>query len=193
MTTQDKGIGSRRFIVALPLLVFIALAALLFFRLGSGDPSRLPSALIGKPAPSLSLSALDGLMRDGAPVPGLDPSKFKGQITLVNVWASWCLPCHAEHPQLMRLAADRRLQLVGINYKDAAENARRFLGRYGNPFSAVGVDQNGRSAIEWGVYGVPELFLIGRDGRIAYKQVGPITDETLPELTREIEKALRAS
>jgi cytochrome c biogenesis protein CcmG/thiol:disulfide interchange protein DsbE len=193
MMTQGKGIGLRRVVVALPLLVFIALAALLFFRLGSGDPSRLPSALIGKPAPSLSLSALDGLMRDGAPVPGLDPSKFKGQITLVNVWASWCLPCHAEHPQLMRLAADRRLQLVGINYKDAAENARRFLGRYGNPFSAVGVDQNGRSAIEWGVYGVPELFLIGRDGRIAYKQVGPITDETLPELTREIEKALGPS
>jgi cytochrome c biogenesis protein CcmG/thiol:disulfide interchange protein DsbE len=193
MMTQGKGIGSRRVVVALPLLVFIALAALLFFRLGSGDPSRLPSALIGKPAPSLSLSALDGLMRDGAPVPGLDPSKFKGQITLVNVWASWCLPCHAEHPQLMRLAADRRLQLVGINYKDAAENARRFLGRYGNPFSAVGVDQNGCSAIEWGVYGVPELFLIGRDGRIAYKQVGPITDETLPELTREIEKALGPS
>ncbi|HEY4863427.1 MAG TPA: DsbE family thiol:disulfide interchange protein [Xanthobacteraceae bacterium] len=193
MMTQGKGIGSRRVVVALPLLIFIALAALLFFRLGSGDPSRLPSALIGKPAPSLSLSALDGLMRDGAPVPGLDPSKFKGQITLVNVWASWCLPCHAEHPQLMRLAADRRLQLVGINYKDAAENARRFLGRYGNPFSAVGVDQNGRSAIEWGVYGVPELFLIGRDGRIAYKQVGPITDETLPELTREIEKALGPS
>jgi cytochrome c biogenesis protein CcmG/thiol:disulfide interchange protein DsbE len=193
MMTQGKGIGSRRVVVALPLLIFIALASLLFFRLGSGDPSRLPSALIGKPAPSLSLSALDGLMRDGAPVPGLDPSKFKGQITLVNVWASWCLPCHAEHPQLMRLAADRRLQLVGINYKDAAENARRFLGRYGNPFSAVGVDQNGRSAIEWGVYGVPELFLIGRDGRIAYKQVGPITDETLPELTREIEKALGPS
>jgi cytochrome c biogenesis protein CcmG/thiol:disulfide interchange protein DsbE len=193
MMTQGKGIGSRRVVVALPLLVFIALMALLFFRLGSGDPSRLPSALIGKPAPSLFLSALDGLMRDGAPVPGLDPSKFKGQITLVNVWASWCLPCHAEHPQLMRLAADRRLQLVGINYKDAAENARRFLGRYGNPFSAVGVDQNGRSAIEWGVYGVPELFLIGRDGRIIYKQVGPITDETLPELMREIEKALRAS
>ena len=93
----------------------------------------------------------------------------------------------------MRLAADRRLRLVGINYKDAAENARRFLGRYGNPFSAVGVDQNGRSAVEWGVYGVPELFLIGRDGRIAYKQVGPITDETLPELTREIEKALGPS
>jgi cytochrome c biogenesis protein CcmG/thiol:disulfide interchange protein DsbE len=192
MMTSGKGMGSR-FLVALPLLVFLALAGLLFFRLGSGDPSRLPSALIGKPAPSLSLSALDGLTRDGAPVPGLDGSKFIGQITLVNVWASWCVPCHAEHPQLMRLAADRRLQLVGINYKDASENARRFLGRYGNPFSAVGVDKNGRSAIEWGVYGVPESFLIGRDGRIAYKQVGPITNETLPELEREIEKALAPS
>ena len=193
MMTQGKGIGSRRIIVALPLLIFITLAALLFFRLGSGDPSRLPSALIGKSAPALSLSALDGLMRDGAPVPGLDSAQFKGQITLVNVWASWCLPCQTEHPQLMRLAADRRLRLVGINYKDAAENARRFLGRYGNPFAAVGVDETGRSAIEWGVYGVPELFLIGRDGRIAYKQVGPITDETLPALESEIEKALSPS
>jgi cytochrome c biogenesis protein CcmG, thiol:disulfide interchange protein DsbE len=193
MSKQDKEIGSRRLVVALPLLAFLALAGLLFFRLGSGDPSRLPSALIGKPAPSLSLSALNGLTRDGTPVPGLDPSQFTGQITLVNVWASWCVPCHAEHPQLMRLAADRRLQLVGINYKDATENARRFLGRYGNPFSAVGVDENGRSAIEWGVYGVPESFLIGRDGRIAYKQVGPITNETLPELEREIEKALAPS
>jgi cytochrome c biogenesis protein CcmG/thiol:disulfide interchange protein DsbE len=192
MMTRGKGTGSR-FVVALPLLIFLALAGLLFFRLGSGDPSRLPSALIGKPAPSLSLSALDGLTHDGAPVPGLDPSQFTGQITLVNVWASWCVPCHAEHPQLMRLAADRRLQLVGINYKDATENARRFLGRYGNPFSAVGVDENGRSAVEWGVYGVPESFLIGRDGRIAYKQVGPITNETLPELEREIEKALAPS
>jgi cytochrome c biogenesis protein CcmG, thiol:disulfide interchange protein DsbE len=193
MLTGSSDLASRRLLVALPFLVFIALTVLLFLRLGSGDPSRLPSALIGKPAPSLSFAALDGLMRDGAPVPGLDPSQFKGRITLVNVWASWCLPCQTEHPQLMRLAADRRLQLVGINYKDASENARRFLGRYGNPFAAVGVDQDGRSAIEWGVYGVPELFLIGRDGRIAYKQVGPITDETLPALEHEIEKALGRS
>jgi cytochrome c biogenesis protein CcmG/thiol:disulfide interchange protein DsbE len=193
MLTGNSALALRRLLVALPFLVFIALAVLLFLRLGSGDPSRLPSALIGKPAPSLSLSALDGLTRDGAPVPGLDSSQFKRQITLVNVWASWCLPCQTEHPQLMRLAADPRLQLVGINYKDATENARRFLGRYGNPFAAVGVDQDGRSAIEWGVYGVPELFLIGRDGRIAYKQVGPITDETLPALEREIEKALGRS
>src|SRR5262249_3486966 len=150
--------------------------------LGSGDPSRLPSALIGKPAPSLSLAALDGLLRDGVPVPGFDLASLKGRVTLVNVWASWCVPCQAEHAQLMQLAADQRLQLVGINYKDTTDNARRFLGRYGNPFAVVGVDRDGRSAIEWGVYGVPESFLIGRDGRIAYKQVGPITEETLPSL-----------
>ncbi len=202
--TPEPARTSRRFLAALPLLFFLALAGLLFFRLlalsgflffhlGSGDPSRLPSALIGKPAPALSLAALDGLLRDGKPVPGLDPVQFKGEVTLVNVWASWCVPCHAEHPQLMQLASDQRLRLIGINYKDATENARRFLGRYGNPFAAVGVDQDGRSAIEWGVYGVPETFLIGRDGRIAYKQVGPITDESLPLLTREIEKALAGS
>src|SRR5262245_52916375 len=148
MSTREKNI-SRRLAVAVPLVVFLALAGLLFFRLGSGDPSRLPSALIGKPAPSLSLAALQGLLREGAQVPGLDPAIFKGQVTLVNVWASWCGPCQAEHPQLTRLAADRRLQLVGINYKDTIENARRFLGRYGNPFAAVGVDRDGRSAIEW--------------------------------------------
>ena len=91
---------------------------------------------------------------------------------------------------LEQLARDRRFTLVGINYKDSAENARRFLGRYGNPFAAVGVDQGGRAAIEWGVYGVPETFLVGRDGKIAYKQIGPINERTLVQLMAEIEKAL---
>jgi len=180
----------RRLIITLPLLGFIALSGLLFFRLGSGDPSQLPSALIGKPAPSLSLVALEGLTRDNTQVPGLDPASFQGQVTLVNVWASWCVPCHAEHPQLVRIAADTRLRLIGINYKDKSENARRFLGRYGNPFAAVGVDAGGRAAIEWGVYGVPETFIVGRDGKIAYKHVGPITDENFSLVKREIEKAL---
>jgi cytochrome c biogenesis protein CcmG, thiol:disulfide interchange protein DsbE len=180
---------SRRLWLLLPLGVFLGLVALLFVRLGSGDPSRIPSALIGKPAPALALPPLDGLLREGAPVPGLEPTQFAGRLTVVNVWASWCVPCHTEHPQLMRLGADPRVQLVGINYKDVTENARRFLGRYGNPFAAVGVDANGRSAIEWGVYGVPETFVVGRDGRIAYKLVGPITEENLPQLEREIEKA----
>ncbi len=180
----------RRLLIALPLLGFVALAVLFFRGLESGDPSRLPSALIGRPAPNLSLPALEGLMRENTQVPGLDPSKFQGRVTLVNVWASWCIPCRTEHPQLERLATDPRFQLVGINYRDSAENARRFLGRYGNPFAAVGVDTDGRAAIEWGVYGVPETFLIGRDGRILYKHVGPIVEETVPLVQREIEKAL---
>ena len=180
----------RRLLIALPLLGFVALAVLFFRGLESGDPSRLPSVLIGRPAPNLSLPALEGLMRENTQVPGLDPSKFQGRVTLVNVWASWCIPCRTEHPQLERLATDPRFQLVGINYRDSAENARRFLGRYGNPFAAVGVDTDGRAAIEWGVYGVPETFLIGRDGRILYKHVGPIVEETVPLVQREIEKAL---
>jgi cytochrome c biogenesis protein CcmG/thiol:disulfide interchange protein DsbE len=179
----------RRLVVLMPLLIFAALTALFFFRLGTGDPSRLPSALIGKPAPALALPPLEGLMSEGKSVPGLDPAAFSGRVTLINVWASWCVPCRDEHPYLTKLAGDRRLTLVGINYKDAPENARRFLGRFGNPFAAVGVDQGGRATIEWGVYGVPETFLVGRDGKIAYKQVGPIDEQALARLMAEIEKA----
>ncbi len=180
-------------LVLLPLLSFLALAALFFFRLGSGDPSRIPSALIGQPAPQTTLAPLDGLTRDGAEVPGLAPASFAGQVTLVNVWASWCVPCHDEVPYLDQLSRDSRIRLVGINYKDQADNARRFIGRYGNPFAAVGVDPGGRAAIEWGVYGVPETFVIGRDTRIAYKLVGPISEGNLQaQLMPAIEKALAA-
>lgn len=172
--------GRRRSLwVALPLIAFAVLAALFWFRLGSGDPSRIPSALIGRAAPPTVLPPLEGLAGDSGPVPGLDPAVFRGKVSLVNVWASWCVPCHAEAPLLVQLAADRGLQMVGINYKDAADNARRFLGRYGNPFAVVGVDGNGRAAIEWGVYGVPETFVVGRDGAIVAKLVGGITPENV--------------
>ena len=182
----------RRVLVLLPLVVFIALAALFFFRLGS-DPARIPSALIGRPVPATDLPAIDGLVRDGIPVPGINSADFKGSVTLVNVWASWCVPCHDEVPYLERLAQDKRVRLVGINYKDQTDNARRFIGRYGNPFSAVGTDANGRAAIDWGVYGVPETFVVGRDGRIAYKLVGPITAENFDsQLKPAIEKSLSA-
>ena len=177
----------------LPLIFFGALAALFLLRLYGGDPSKLPSALIGQPAPQTALPALEGLTRDGTAVPGLDPRALKGKVSVVNVWASWCVPCHDEAPLLTELGKDKRLQLVGINYKDAAENARRFLGRYGNPFSVVGVDGNGRASIEWGVYGVPETFIVGRDGTIVYKLVGPITPENFDSVLKvEIEKALKA-
>ena len=184
----------RRLAVLLPLVLFLALAALFLFRLGAGDPSKLPSALIGRPVPATPLPPLAGLNRDGAPVPGIASDSFKDEVTVVNVWSSWCVPCHEEAPLLMTLAQDKRIRIVGINYKDKPENARRFIGRYGNPFAAVGTDTNGRASIDWGVYGVPETFVVGRDGRIAYKLVGPITAANLEAaLKPQLEKALAAA
>ena len=196
MTEQVTSAASpqrRSWLMVLPLIVFLALAALFWLRLGDGDPSRIPSALIGHPAPQTSLPPLQGLLRNGAQVPGLDPANFKGKISVVNVWASWCVPCHEEAPLLAELAKDSRLQLIGINYKDASDSARRFLSRYGNPFASVGVDGDGRAAIEWGVYGVPETFVVGREGTIVYKMVGPVTAENIDSVLKvEIEKALKA-
>ena len=181
----------RRLIVLLPLLVFLAIAALFLYRLGSGDPSKLPSALIGRPVPDTPLPPIPGLARDGVPVPGVTNADFKGGVSLVNVWASWCVPCHDEAPLLTKLAEDKRIRIIGINYKDQPENARRFIGRYGNPFAAVGTDSNGRASIDWGVYGVPETFVIDRDGRVAYKLVGPITPANLETILKpQLEKAL---
>jgi cytochrome c biogenesis protein CcmG, thiol:disulfide interchange protein DsbE len=181
----------RNFLVALPLVGFLALAALFYVGLGAGDPSRLPSALIGKPVPPTELPPVPGLEVNGKAVPGLSNATFAGSVSLVNVWASWCVPCHDEAPLLEALGKDKRIKLLGINYKDAPDNARRFLNRYGNPFAATGRDENGRASIDWGVYGVPETFLIGRDGRIAYKLIGPITAENLRStLMPQIEKAL---
>jgi cytochrome c biogenesis protein CcmG/thiol:disulfide interchange protein DsbE len=167
-----------RLIVVVPLILFAGLTAIF---------------LIGHPVPQTALPPIAGLKRDGAGVPGIDPASFKGAVTVVNVWASWCVPCHDEAPLLLELAQDQRLRVIGINYKDDADNARRFLGRYGNPFAAAGADQNGRAAIEWGVYGVPETFVIGRDARIAYQLVGPITPENFQSiLVPQIDKALAA-
>jgi cytochrome c biogenesis protein CcmG, thiol:disulfide interchange protein DsbE len=192
-TSNNDAPRTSRWLVALPLIAFAGLAALFWFRLGSGDPSRIPSALIGRPAPQTALPALEGLLNNGTQVPGLDPSVFKGKVSIVNVWASWCVPCHDEAPLLTELSQDRRLQIVGINYKDSADNARRFLGRYGNPFGMVGVDANGRASIEWGVYGVPETFVVGREGKIVYKLVGPLTPDNVDTVLRaEIDKALNA-
>lgn len=190
-SSENSGKKLRNILLLLPLIVFLALAALFIYRLGAGDPSRIPSALIGQPAPATDLPPLPGLERDGKAVPGLNNTTFQGAVTLVNVWASWCVPCHDEVPFLEKLAKDKRIQLVGINYKDASDNARRFLNRYGNPFVATGRDDAGRTSIDWGVYGVPETFLVGRDGRIAYKLVGPITADNLAQvLEPEIEKAV---
>ena len=200
MTVTDKpaeeksAVMRRRILVLVPLVAFLALAGLFMLRLIAGDPSRIPSVLIGRTAPATNLPPLRGLTRAGREVPGLDSTAFAGEVTLLNVWASWCVPCRDEAALLMVLAADRRIRITGMNYKDQPENAIRFLARYGNPFVANGVDANGRAAIEWGVYGVPESFLVGRDGRIAYKLIGPITPENLDNtLKPEIEKTLAAS
>ena len=170
-----------RLLVLLPLVAFLALAALFYGRLFSGDPSRVPSALIGRQAPAIDLPALEGLTREGQPVPGLTSAALMGEVTVLNVFASWCVPCRDEHPFLVELSKMPGFRLVGLNYKDDAANARRFLGRFGNPYAAVGVDANGRTAIDWGVYGVPETFVIGKDGRIAYKYIGPIDAQGLKE------------
>ena len=181
----------RRILVLVPLAVFLGLTALFLVRLFSGDPSRIPSALIGRLAPAVDLPSVAGLERNGKPIPGISAADFRGNVTVVNVWASWCVPCHDEAPFLLELAGDTRIRLVGINYKDQPDNARRFLNRYGNPFTASGADHNGRAAIEWGVYGVPETFVVGRDARITYKLIGPITPENLETALRPaIDKAL---
>ncbi|MCB1534254.1 MAG: DsbE family thiol:disulfide interchange protein [Rhodoblastus sp.] len=195
MTTQDQNetqnARPRMWVALVPLAAFAAIAALFFFRLGAGDPSKLPSALIGKPAPDIALPALESLAGPNGAVPGIDPAAFKGAVTIVNVWASWCVPCHEEAPLFMKVAQDNRIRVVGVNYKDQPEKALNFLKRYGNPFAAVGVDANGRAGIEWGVYGVPETFIVGRDGMIAYKLVGPLTPDNIDTVLRkEIDKAL---
>ncbi len=167
-------------IFLVPLLLFGALALVFAAGLFSGDSSKVPSALIGKPAPAITLTALDGLQREGRPVPAFGMADLAaGRATIVNVFASWCAPCRVEHPFLVALADSPavkagKVAVVGMNHKDEAENARRFLGALGNPYSAVGVDRSGRAAIEWGVYGVPETFVIGGDGRILEKHVGPL-------------------
>jgi cytochrome c biogenesis protein CcmG/thiol:disulfide interchange protein DsbE len=160
-----------------PALIFAAVVLMFAFALQKGDPSKLPSALIGKPAPALDLPPLDGLaLAGGQPAVGLTRQALTaGKVSVVNFWASWCGPCVEEHPLLVKLSGNPDIHLYGINYKDAAVNARRFLGRYGNPFSTVGVDANGRAAIDWGVYGMPETFVIDGQGVITYKHVGPLT------------------
>jgi len=175
-----------------PLAIFMVLAALFAFALRAGDPSKLPSALIGKMAPPTELKPLEGLI-DGAgrPVGGFTSLDLaQGEVSVVNFWASWCIPCVEEHPVLVRLKEKTGVRVFGINYKDQPAAARRFLGRYGNPFVAVGADGNGRTAIEWGVYGMPETFIVDGKGRIAYRHVGPITAEALEA---KIVPAIRAA
>jgi cytochrome c biogenesis protein CcmG, thiol:disulfide interchange protein DsbE len=176
----------------LPLVLFALLAALFLVRLLSGDASRLPSALIGKPAPEFDLPALEGLDR----TPGLAAADLrKGHVSLVNIFASWCAPCRQEHAVLMSISRDEKLkamgvELYGLSYKDETANALSFLQEGGNPYQRVGVDPAGRTAIDFGVYGVPETFVVKGDGTIAFKFVGPLTPSAVATtLLPAIEKA----
>lgn len=170
-----------RMIVVAPLILFVGLAIVFGFSLKSADPSKLPSALIGKPVPAIDFPALADVEVKGKPVPGVTAEDLSGGgVTVVNFWASWCGPCVQEHPLLVELAR-RGVKVVGVNYKDPAPGGRRFLDKYGNPFAAVGTDASGRGAIEWGVYGMPETFVIDGKGRIAHKHVGAITEQSLAE------------
>ncbi|WP_025658141.1 DsbE family thiol:disulfide interchange protein [Rhizobium sp. IBUN] len=190
--TNSAKRGFGRYAVALiPLVVFAGIAATAAKMLYDQDVhgkniSEIPSALIGTKAPALNLPPLEG-----ANLPALTDSAIKGKLTLVNVFASWCIPCRDEHPILMQLAKDSRLNVVAINYKDKNDNALRFLGELGNPFTAIGVDPKGQAAIDWGVYGIPESYLVAPDGTILYKRVGPFDDVSLREgLFPAVETAL---
>jgi cytochrome c biogenesis protein CcmG/thiol:disulfide interchange protein DsbE len=186
---DDRKPRKLKLIYLLPLGLFLSLALIFLLRLESGgDPSAIPSALVGQPAPPFDLPALEG-----AGVPGLARADLDGQVTVVNIFASWCGPCRVEHPQLVALAKDARIRVVGIDYKDQPANALRFLNELGNPFAAIGVDTRGRIAIDWGVYGVPETFVVDRAGIIRFKFIGPLSAETVEgALMPVIEAALAA-
>lgn len=189
---EGAGTRTRLILAALPLAIFLGLALIFWTQLNSGrDISEIPSALIGSKAPWRDLEPLAGATRNGVAVPALTAESVKGKLTLVNFWASWCVPCRQEHPVVLSLSKDPRLTVVGVNYKDGNENALRFLGELGNPYFAIGLDPVGKMAIDWGVYGIPETYLVGPDGTILYKKVGPLDDKSLKDgLYPAIEKAL---
>jgi cytochrome c biogenesis protein CcmG/thiol:disulfide interchange protein DsbE len=172
-----------------PLVLFLGLVALLFYGLGT-DPRKVPSPLVGKPAPEFSLPAL------------LDPDRtvssadLDGKVTLLNVWFSSCVSCRAEHRELMRIAREGGVQIVGLNWKDDKEAAVEMLRQFGNPYSLIAVDEAGRVGIDWGVYGAPETFVVDPEGIIRYKQIGPIDqgvwEQTLRPLVEKIKEEGRA-
>ena len=181
--------------VIFPVVIFAAIAAAFTYALMTADPSKLPSALVGRSVPDVSFEALPDVTNNGKALRGVAPADLaKGKVTVVNFWASWCVPCATELPLLIELKKQADVNVVSVNYKDQQEAAQRFLAEYGNPFSAIGVDPRGRGAIEWGVYGMPETFVVSGDGKIAYKHIGEITSENLKQkLLPAIEAAKQAT
>lgn len=175
----------KRLLFLVPLVAFAVLAG--YFAIGlTKDPHKIPSALLDRPMPPFDLPPLANRKE------GLSTDQIKGKVALVNVFASWCVPCRIEHPLLMRLAAEGRIPVYGINYKDKPEDATKWLAELGDPYGRIGADRDGRAGIDWGVYGVPETFVIDREGRIRYKQVGQLSPEVLRDtilpLVRKLEQ-----
>jgi cytochrome c biogenesis protein CcmG/thiol:disulfide interchange protein DsbE len=184
-----------RTIFILPIVMFALIAGFFGWALYSNrDPSTLPSMLIDKPMPNIVLAPLL------ADRPGIDPARIaaggSGPVTLLNIFASWCPPCQVEHPVLLKLSRDPslkdKIRIVGINYKDKPDEAKAWLARLGNPYDAIGSDLNGRASIDWGSYGVPETYVIDRNGRVRYRQVGPITEDVWHDTLAPIVERLQA-
>jgi cytochrome c biogenesis protein CcmG/thiol:disulfide interchange protein DsbE len=183
---QSPDARSGRLLVLLPVAVFAALAAALYWGLWNKD-DRLPSVLIGKSVPEFSLPPVLGREE------GLSTQDLMGHVSLVNVFASWCVPCRAEHPLFLELSASGEVPLYGINFKDPPEQARAWLDELGDPYTRIGADRDGRAGIEWGVYGVPETYVIADDGTIAYRHVGPITRVILQDTLMPMVRDLKSS
>ena len=177
-----------RILLLLSPLAILAVLVVIFALSMNRDPSLIRSVLLDKPAPGLVLPAVAGL-----DLPGLDNSQLKGQVSVVNVFASWCVPCRAEHPYLTELRSQTGVQMLGINQKDAPENAGKFLAELGNPYDAVGADADGRVSIDWGIYGVPETFVVNPAGIVTYKQVGPLDAQSMLAMIAAIDKARAAN
>lgn len=177
----------RRVLYVLPLAGFIVLAAYFYHSLATDyNPELLPSALINKPAPQFQLAGLDG----AAPLTNHD---FANEVVFVNFFASWCAPCRAESPILMDLARRKGIQLYGIDYKDNPADAIKYLQEFGDPYRRIGVDVTGRTAINFGVYGVPETYAIDRNGHIRWRFVGPLTEQAVQQQLLPLLKKLGAS
>jgi len=170
--------------IMLPLSLFVGIALLLAIGL-TMDPREVPSPLIGKPVPVFELPPVQGRKL------GLVSGDLKGQVSLVNVFASWCVACRQEHPLLMELSRQDYVPIHGLNYKDQQDDAAGWLGALGDPYTRTGADVNGRVGIDWGVYGVPETFVIDSNGNIAYKHIGPISEQDWEELIRPLVKKLK--
>ncbi len=177
----------RRLLFILPALLFLVLTGYFALALRPGrDPHELPSAMVGKPAPQFTLTGLEGQ-------PGIDHAALAGRAVLINFFASWCIPCRSEHPLLMQLGHDAGVPLYGIAYKDKPADVARFLAQMGDPYARVGLDESGRAGIDFGVYGVPETYVIDRAGRIRKRFVGPLTAETVERELMPLIKELSGS